>query len=145
MIVDYNYFPYVETLPAPGVFSITPRSKNNKGFIYVVGSGDNEAEGDILPSSIVCKAPNGTDITISNTSSIFNTGSFKDMFMQFKRMPDASLTTTLQTTDINILPDLVNYSGVYKTAIFFPVTYKQINFSLSSTVYFAKPILITLF
>ena len=115
MIVDYNYKPFVyKVASAPAAtLDYTPPFKNNKGFIFFVGL-DNLAT-SYYPT-ITATTPSGAGITFSP---LLETGSFGDMFMQFKR--DASPVNTSRSFDIT----MVRGANVFGSS-FFPFTYQKI-------------------
>ena len=139
MIVDYNYKPFVYTLVSAPAATIdyTPPFKNNKGFIFFVGVDDNSSA---YYPTITLSTPNNTGITFS---SLLETGSFGDMFMQFKR--DTTSTTTSRSFDIAMVRG--GSANQYNSS-FFPFTYQKITINADGTPgsYWATaPVIITLY
>lgn len=142
MIVDYNYKPYVHYLTQTGTFSYTPPGNgNNKGFIYVAGL-DSVTTFSILPT-ITCLQPDKSEIVldIMKLNLVNNpaaSGSFNDMFLQFRRM----ISTGNILTNISFLPDTDGSSSA-TGSYFFPITYRKLNFNITTIA--LKPIIITLY
>jgi hypothetical protein len=138
MIVDYNYKPYVYIVTAAPAATIeyTPPFKNNKGFIFFVGI-DNLSTG-YFPT-ITLSTPNNTGITFSSN---LETGSFGDMFMQFKR--DTTSTNTSRSSDIA----MVRGGNAFNSS-FFPFTYKKITITADTGTiglsWTNAPVIITLY
>jgi len=142
MIVEYDYKPYVHHLTQTGTFSYTPPGNgNNKGFIYIAGL-DSTTGVPILPT-VTCLTPDKSEIVLNimqlNQLSISaESGSFNDMFLQFKRM----FSTGSISTNISFLPDITSTSTA-SGSYFFPITYRKLNFNITSID--LKPIIITLY
>jgi hypothetical protein len=140
MIVDYNYKPYVYIVTAAPAATIeyTPPFKNNKGFIYF--SGIDSSATNYYPL-ITLSTPNNTGITFSCQ---LQTGSFGDMFMQFKRdIGDLTPTTSL-SHDIT----MVRGSSPLRSS-FFPFTYQKITITADTGTiglsFATAPVIITLY
>lgn len=124
MIVDYNYKPHVVT-PAPGITSYVPASKNNKGFVILIGLDD--LSQSYAPTVNVI----GTDGTLqqiqfSATSNV--SGSFFDMYLQFKR-ENAAATTVVKTADLAMVPySAESFLNTAPTPMFFPLTFVSLSF-----------------
>lgn len=137
MIVDYNYKPFVyKVASAPAAtLDYTPPFKNNKGFIFFVGI-DNLSTA--YYPTITATTPSGAGITFSP---LLETGSFGDMFMQFKR--DISAVNTSRSFDITMVRG-ANPLG----SSFFPFTYQKITITPDSTLgssWATAPVIITLY
>lgn len=138
MIVDYNYKPYVYTVVAAPAASIDyfPPFKNNKGFIFFVGF--DSAASTYYPT-ITVSTPAGTGITFSSQ---LETGSFGDMFMQFKR--DVAANTS-RSFDMNMVRGGAN-GQLYSS--FFPISYQKITIIADSSPgisWITPPVIITLY
>jgi hypothetical protein len=137
MIVDYNYKPYAHIVTsAPAVtLDYIPPFKNNKGFIFFIGIDDIST--GYYPT-VTVTTPNDTGITFSPK---LETGSFGDMFMQFKR--DNNPSPTSRSHDIAMVR-----GGQAFNSSFFPFTYKKITIVPDSTVgssWLHAPVIITLY
>ena len=136
MIVDYNYKPFVykvESAPA-ATLDYTPPFKNNKGFIFFNGVDTNLS---LYYPTITLTTPNGAEITFSPKE---ETGSFNDMFMQFKR---ETRSTTSRSFDIA----MVRGGNAFNSS-FFPFTYKKITINAQNTPvanWSSAPVIITLY
>jgi hypothetical protein len=136
MIVDYNYKPFVykvESAPA-ATLDYTPPFKNNKGFIFFVGVDDVSV--GYYPT-VTVTTPAGAGITFSSN---LETGSFGDMFMQFKRDVGAN---TSRSYDIA----MVRGGNAFNSS-FFPFTYQKITITADSTPglsWVSAPVIITLY
>lgn len=144
MIVEYDYKPYVEYLTQTGTFSYTPPGNgNNKGLIYVAGT-DGTTGYPILPT-LTFLQPDKTEIIINMmkldlTNVPTESGSFNDMFLQFKRMTNSSSSTI--STNISFLTEtLTTAFGSY----FLPITYRKLNFNITTISASSNPIIITLY
>lgn len=141
MIVDYNYKPYVYTFTDglnPPVASIDyfPPFKNNKGFIFLSGLDDLSTAYNPI---VTVTTPSGAGITFSPEN---ETGSFGDMFMQFKR--DTSSNTTSRSFDICMVRSTAGSNG----SCFFPISYQKITVTADSppgTSWVSPPVIITLY
>ena len=144
MIVDYNYKPYVYTLsngkepPATSIDYFSP-FKNNKGFIFFVGLDD--ASTTYYPI-VTVTTPSGDGITFSPQ---LETGSFGDMFMQFKR--DTTSINTSRSSDICMVRG--GNSGGQLYSSFFPTSYQKITITADGiplgTSWTVAPVIITLY
>jgi hypothetical protein len=137
MIVEYDYKPFVyNVVSAPAAtLEYTPPFKTNKGFIFFAGI-DSSSTG--YYPIVTVSTPNGTGITFSSQ---LETGSFGDMFMQFKR--DTSSTTTSRSNDIA----MVRGGNAFNSS-FFPFTYQKITITADSTPglsWTTAPVIITLY
>lgn len=126
MIVDYNYKPHVVS-PAPGITQYVPASKNNKGVIVLFGV-DNLATPYIPDVNLL--TPSGTVETIPLGVQLSSTtGSFFDMFMQFRRENPAT-TTVVRSADITMFPyaagDAAQTTAL--TPLFLPITFYSLTF-----------------
>ena len=136
MIVEYNYKPFVykvESAPA-ATLDYTPPFKNNKGFIFFNGVDNNFVS---YYPTITLTTPNGAGITFSFKE---ETGSFGDMFMQFKR---ESRGTTSRSFDIA----MVRGGNAFNSS-FFPFTYEKITINAQNTPgasWSSAPVIITLY
>ena len=141
MIVDYNYKPFVynvESAPA-ATLVYTPPFKNNKGFIFFNGVDDNST---VYYPTITLTTPNGAGITFSPN---LETGSFGDMFMQFKR---ESSVSTSRSFDIAMVRAGNPFNLSTLNSSFFPFTYEKITINAQTTPganWFSAPIIITLY
>jgi len=136
MIIDYNYKPYVHIVTAAPAATLeyTPPFKNNKGFIFFVGV-DNLSTG--YYPTITLTTPDGAGITFSSK---LETGSFGDMFMQFKRDVGAN---TSRSNDIA----MVRGNNSFNSS-FFPFTYEKITITADAapgTSWLSAPVIITLY
>jgi hypothetical protein len=136
MIVDYNYKPFVYKVVAAPAATIDyiPPFKNNKGFIFFVGVDD--ASAGYYPT-ITLTTPEGAGITFSSK---LETGSFGDMFMQFKRDVGAN---TSRSNDIA----MVRGNNAFNSS-FFPFTYEKITMTADDepgTSWISAPVIITLY
>jgi len=137
MIVDYNYKPFVYTVvSAPAAtLEYTPPFKNNKGFIFFVGV-DSSSTG--YYPTVTVTTPSGAGITFSSN---LETGSFGDMFMQFKR--DVAANTS-RSFDIC----MVRGGGQYYSS-FFPISYQKITITADTPTigvsWTTAPVIITLY
>ena len=136
MIVDYNYKPYVHIVTAEPAATLeyTPPFKNNKGFIFFVGIDRNSTA--YFPT-ITLSTPDNTGITFSSN---LETGSFGDMFMQFKRDVGAN---TSRSNDIA----MVRGNNSYNSS-FFPFTYEKITITADDAPgnsWVSAPVIITLY
>jgi len=139
MIVDYNYKPYVHivTSAPAATLEYTPPFKNNKGFIFFVGV--DSASSAYYPT-VTLSTPDNTGITFSSQ---LETGSFGDMFMQFKK--DTSASSTSRSFDVAMVR---NQSLTQYTSSFFPFTYQKITINADGTPglsWLSAPVIITLY
>jgi hypothetical protein len=140
VIVDYNYKIYADYLTW-GVTQYIPPAKNNKGLIVYSGY-DNR--GDQYYPTIVVSTPTGGTLGIELNTDV--SGSFNDLFMQFKR----ETTTDIRTSDI-VMPSYRNGTlNDYIRPSFFPISYQYINWrsvgnSPDPTFFGFPPCIITLY
>lgn len=138
MIVDYNYKPYVHIVTAAPAATLeyTPPFKNNKGFIFFVGI---DSVSTAYFPTITLSTPDNTGITFSSN---LETGSFGDMFMQFKR--DTISTNTSRSNDITMVR-----GGQAFNSSFFPFTYQKITITADTPTvglsWINAPVIITLY
>lgn len=136
MIVDYNYKPYVFNA-SPGITQYIPPAANNKGFICLVGYDDG---GNYYVPDIDFISPSGGTVTVSAfgapATNFWSTGSFFDLYAQFKRESTAASTGIIKLADIGLFrASTISGLGVQFVAVapvFFPITYSKLTFNLSS-------------
>ena len=138
MIVDYNYKPFVYTVVSAPAATIdyTPPFKNNKGFIFFIGLDNNSTT---YYPTVTVTTPSGAGITFSPQ---LETGSFGDMFMQFKRDVNANTSRSFDIGMIRGGSDGQQYSS------FFPTSYQKITITaddIPGTTWSAAPVIITLY
>lgn len=147
MIVDYNYKPYVYNVPI-GTTQYFPPSKNNKGFIVLVGRTN--ASSDIVYPYVTFYNPSGTlsGVTLGDNFSVeFPSGSFFDLYLQSKREATAATTGVIKSADIA----MVNFENggaaqfVGISPIFMPITYQKMQFLPTTGSWLRQLIIITLY
>ena len=139
MIVEYDYKPYVHIVTSAPATTLEyiPPFKNNKGFIFFIGV-DSVSTG-YFPT-ITLSTPDNTGITFSSQ---LETGSFGDMFMQFKR--DTTSFSTSRSNDIAMVRG--GASNQFNSS-FFPFTYQKITINADDTPglsWVTAPVIITLY
>lgn len=144
MIVDYNYKPHVVT-PAPGITSYVPASKNNKGFIILIGV-DDLAQSYAPTVNVVGTDGSAQQIEFSALSNV--SGSFFDMYLQFKRENPAA-NSVVKTADICMVPySAESFLNTAPSPVFFPMTFVSLAFEsvLSAPTSWTRPLtIITLY
>ena len=138
MIVDYNYKPYVYTVTSAPAATLDyiPPFKNNKGFIFFIGLDDISTT---YYPTVTVTTPSGAGITFSPQ---LETGSFGDMFMQFKR--DVAANTS-RSFDICMIR---GGAGGQQYSSFFPTSYQKITITpddILGTTWSVAPVIITLY
>lgn len=134
MIVDYNYKSYTQIINTVGITQYIPPSINNKGLILFSGL-DNV--GNVYLPKIVVLTPDGGTAGIDIVDNI--SGSFNDLFMQFKR----ETTTGVRSSDITM-----SYGSAGNRPSFFPISYQYLIFPPapgSPTSFNIQPLIITLY
>lgn len=133
MIVDYNYKSYTQFINTVGATQYIPPAKNNRGLIFF--SGLDNIGNQYFPQ-IVVSTPSGGTAAINIAENI--SGSFNDLFMQFKR----ETTTGVRSSDITM-----SYANNGSIPSFFPISYQYLIFAPtgSPTSLLVKPLIITLY
>ena len=90
MIVDYNYIPYAQYDGITAAHTFYPPSKNNKGFIIFIGQ-DNAAQ--LIFPTINFYNTDGSLVGI--TLAAYESGSFRDLYLQFGKRETAVTTSQL--------------------------------------------------
>jgi len=131
MIVDYNYKPYVFNASV-GITQYIPPSANNKGFICLSGLDD---AGMYYVPEIDFIGPSGEIITIAafptSPTNFWTTGSFFDLYAQFKREATAASTGIIKSADIALYRGASALGAQFYSLapVFFPITYSKLTFN----------------